>query len=310
MRQLQSKRKRLIAAACQDIKFNTWVGQWLVLVNPTDVVDWPECTIIIYSRYSSDWVAHYDQDNELLFCPIGRNGQMAWKQFLFYVKGYSLDPSIQVKQSYDRADIYTLKPDDIQSVMRRANITSFFFVRLVYLQISNRRTFRLSSRRVVLYSCDKVGNSRKANRKNSPPPILITQSNSYTLVALHWWWQWINNRRLFQFDLFIGFRNPWTRLLSSYVALYLDSDYVMRTKQPCEWISKDTRLTFQDFLTCIVATARQKGVATMDTHWRPQYLSCDPCHVKYSHIGHMESLGKSDIIETIQSAPLKKGVHQ
>ena len=46
---------------------------------------------------------------------------------------------------------------------------------------------------------------------------------------------------------------------------------------------------FQEFVQYVLQKA-QRGQQHLDTHWRPQYNLCQPCHINYDFIGHYETL--------------------
>ena len=39
-----------------------------------------------------------------------------------------------------------------------------------------------------------------------------------------------------------------------------------------------------------VLVQSSRGKQYLDTHWRPQYSHCQPCHINYDFIGHYETL--------------------
>ena len=45
-------------------------------------------------------------------------------------------------------------------------------------------------------------------------------------------------------------------------------------------------------------------VSEYDPHWRPMYMQCLPCHISYSVIARMESLGRDSqyVLQTIGAA--------
>jgi len=43
---------------------------------------------------------------------------------------------------------------------------------------------------------------------------------------------------------------------------------------------------FEEFVEYVLLQARKQ----LDTHWRPQYNLCQPCHIDYDFIGHYETL--------------------
>jgi len=46
---------------------------------------------------------------------------------------------------------------------------------------------------------------------------------------------------------------------------------------------------FKEFVQHVLVESH-RGKQYLDTHWRPQYNLCQPCHIKYDFIGHYETL--------------------
>lgn len=93
-------------------------------------------------RSPKTWIAHYDMKHELLYCPIPRCASTAWMQFLLYINGELLDPSLHIPlirggsidQIYGQKAIAMTK--DLSSYMTisdqkadRKPLISFLFVR-------------------------------------------------------------------------------------------------------------------------------------------------------------------------------------
>ena len=48
-------------------------------------------------------------------------------------------------------------------------------------------------------------------------------------------------------------------------------------------------VTFEEFVQYVLQQA-DVGQDRLDSHWRPQYNLCQPCHINYDFIGHYETL--------------------
>lgn len=97
--------------------------------------------------------------------------------------------------------------------------------------------------------------------------------------------------------LYFVCRDPWIRLLSAYIHSVIESDYSLKWQRPCDYTKyypqgEKLNMTFVEFINCIIMRSYKKGAHNLDDQWRPQYQFCDVCNSKYTHIGHMETIGK------------------
>ncbi|XP_040415078.1 carbohydrate sulfotransferase 8-like [Cygnus olor] len=107
-----------------------------------------------------------------------------------------------------------------------------------------------------------------------PPPIQEEFLNNYTKVMFT--------------------RHPLERLVSAYRDKLLHSEPYYSTTVANEIRAmfrknknSSEKVSFQEFVSFIIA----KPMNTLDIHWKPMFLLCDPCNIHYDILGKYETLG-------------------
>lgn len=102
-------------------------------------------------------------------------------------------------------------------------------------------------------------------------------------------------------------RHPLERLVSAYRDKLLHSEPFYSTTVANEIRamfrknkSSSEKVSFQEFVSFIIA----KPPHTLDIHWKPMFLLCDPCNIHYDIVGKYETLGlDSDHVLKVIGAP-------
>uniref|UniRef100_A0A8B9DRZ6 Carbohydrate sulfotransferase n=1 Tax=Anser cygnoides TaxID=8845 RepID=A0A8B9DRZ6_ANSCY len=107
-----------------------------------------------------------------------------------------------------------------------------------------------------------------------PPPVQEEFLNNYTKVMFT--------------------RHPLERLVSAYRDKLLHSEPYYSTTVANEIRAmfrknknSSEKVSFQEFVSFIIA----KPMNTLDIHWKPMFLLCDPCNIHYDILGKYETLG-------------------
>ena len=103
------------------------------------------------------------------------------------------------------------------------------------------------------------------------------------------------------FKTFMFVRNPILRLVSSYKAKFMKKSIardmkklgkkIIETVRPnsTHTYFKPGRPTFQEFVKYVLSWPKEK-LHKMNVHWKPQYLECNPCQIKFDFIGKLETI--------------------
>ena len=125
------------------------------------------------------------------------------------------------------------------------------------------------------------------------------------------------------FNTFMFVRNPISRLISSYKAKFMKKSIgrdmekigneITKTFRPnsTQTSFKSGRPTFQEFVKYVLSWPKEK-LHTMNVHWKPQYLRCNPCQIKFDFIGKVETIGNdaSFVMKKFYGIPLEKIPHK
>ena len=95
-------------------------------------------------------------------------------------------------------------------------------------------------------------------------------------------------------------RNPISRLISAYKSKFCRRKFnnvkrtngrqiikTFRENATKESLARVHDVTFHEFVKYIISM--EKTPSKMDTHWRPQYLICNPCQIKFDFVGKTET---------------------
>ena len=116
---------------------------------------------------------------------------------------------------------------------------------------------------------------------------------------------------------FVFVREPYERLISAYRDKFTDKrtkDYLRQYKANIlrehrknlteEQYLSGMGVTFKEFILSVIKTYKEKGVTSLNEHWRPVTSICYPCHVHYDFIGHQETLNE-DFIKIMKTINVK-----
>ena len=107
-----------------------------------------------------------------------------------------------------------------------------------------------------------------------------------------------HNNTTFKTIMFV--RNPISRLISAYKSKFCRRKFnhvkrtvgrqiikTFRENATKESLARVHDVTFQEFVKHIISM--EKTPSKMDAHWRPQYLICNPCQIKFDFVGKTET---------------------
>lgn len=116
---------------------------------------------------------------------------------------------------------------------------------------------------------------------------------------------------------FVFVREPYERLISAYRDKFTDKrtkDYLREYKVDIlrehrknlteEQYLSGMGVTFKEFILSVIKTFKEKGVTSLNEHWRPVTSICYPCRVHYNFIGHQETLNE-DFIKVMETINVK-----
>ena len=132
----------------------------------------------------------------------------------------------------------------------------------------------------------------------------VTDVNTYGFLSRYGFQEdtFTNSVEHKPFKTIMFVRNPVSRLICSYKAIFHNSSrhnitkIIKKTKEVFLSNSTNTsntsrRITFREFVKYIISWPKDK-VHEMDVHWRPQYLECNPCQIKFDFIGKLETISR------------------
>ncbi|NXX77852.1 CHST9 sulfotransferase, partial [Urocolius indicus] len=106
-------------------------------------------------------------------------------------------------------------------------------------------------------------------------------------------------------------RHPLERLVSAYrdKLLHFEPFYSITVANEIRAMFRKHRnstgkVSFQEFVTFILS----KPPSSLDIHWKPMFLLCDPCNVHYDVLGKYETLG-SDSEHVLEAIGAPAGLH-
>ena len=123
------------------------------------------------------------------------------------------------------------------------------------------------------------------------------------------------------YKTFMFVRNPISRLISSYKAKFLGPngpalskvvEDIIETFRPNSTHTsfKSGPVTFQEFVKYVISWPKEK-LYKMNVHWKPQYLECNPCQVKFDFIGKLETIRNDAnlVLKTFYGIPVNHIPH-
>lgn len=111
----------------------------------------------------------------------------------------------------------------------------------------------------------------------------------------------VSYEELFQGNSFFRFcfvRNPFSRILSSYLDKIVENQWEKNMRLPLLGYDPSDELSLLDFLKAI----REQPDVEKDIHWTPQIYILQPDQVNYSYIGRFENFAEEfrEVIQSIQ----------